>query len=322
VIIVQTPLRISFLGGGTDFEDFYSQHGGAVLSTAINRYAFVMVKERIDDLIYLHYSKNEIVESVDDVQHDLIREAMRMTGVSKGVEIGTFVDVVEGTGLGSSSSLTVGLLQALYAYQGIIRDAAQLAEQACHIEIGLLKRPIGKQDQYIAAYGGMRLITFNVVNVVPQLVALNSNAVRRLNEHLLLLFTHRTRKASDILTAQQARIQENTPTLKEMRQLVNDGIATLSTNLDHFGELLHETWLLKRQLANGVTDSEIDLMYSTAREAGAVGGKLCGAGGGGFLLLYCANGKKDDVRAALGGLTEIPFQFEPDGSKVIFNYRR
>jgi D-glycero-alpha-D-manno-heptose-7-phosphate kinase len=324
VIVVQTPLRISFLGGGTDFEDFYLTEGGAVLSTAIDKCIFVVVKQRFDDMIYVNYSKKDIADSVDKLKHELVREAMRMTGMEKGVEITTLADIPsEGSGLGSSSSVTVGLLHALYAYQGEIKMAETLAKEACQIEIDILGKPIGKQDQYIAAYGNMRFITFGDNAIEAEKILLSTEDKRRLNENLLLFYTGMTREASTILTEQKANIDAHREVLRQMRKLAFEAKkAVLEGDFDGFGELLHQGWEFKKQLAGKISNSEIDEMYETARKAGAIGGKITGAGGGGFLLLYCRKERQEGVRRALEGLRELPFRFENYGSKVIFNYRR
>lgn len=323
MIIVQTPLRISFVGGGTDFDDFYLSQGGAVISTAIDKYVFVIVKERFDDLICLNYTKRERVERVDDLGHELVREAMRLTGVSKGIEITTLADVpAEGTGLGSSSSVTVGLLQALYAYQGELRTVETLAQEACRIEIDILKHPIGRQDQYIAAYGNLRFITFSDAGVEVEKVALPPEERRRLNDALLLFYTGVTRASSEILKEQKANINDRLSVLGEMKKLAFQAKgAIMQGAFDELGEILHSSWELKKTLASKITNPQIDERYEAARKAGAIGGKITGAGGGGFLLLYCPKEKQDAVRKTLK-LRELPFRFEPDGSKVIFNYRR
>lgn len=324
MIVVQTPLRISFLGGGTDFEDFYLSRGGAVLSTAIDKCVFVIVKERFDDMIYVNYSKKEIVDRVDKLEHELVREAMRVTGVAKGLEITTLADIpAEGTGLGSSSSVTVGLLHSLYAYRGEIVSAKTLAEQACHIEVDVLRKPIGKQDQYIASYGNMRFITFSNSGIKVEKIELSPEDKRRLNDALLLFYTGVTRKSSEILLEQKTNINQHIEVLSEMRKLAFEARnAILEGAFDEFGEILHRGWEFKKQLASKVTNSKINDIYETARRAGAIGGKVTGAGGGGFILFYCPKGKQDDVVRALKGLKEMPFRFQQDGSKVIFNYRR
>ncbi|MDD5288778.1 MAG: GHMP kinase [Dehalococcoidales bacterium] len=324
MIIVQTPLRISFLGGGTDFEDYYRLNGGgAVLTTAINKHTFVIVKERFDNMIYVNYSRKEIVERVEDLQHELIKEAMKLTGVEKGVEITTLADIPsEGTGLGSSSSILVGLLLALHTYQGDSVTSEILAREACQIEIDTLKKPIGKQDQYIAAYGNMRFITFKTSGIDVGKLGICEAEKQRFDEHLLLFYTGRTRQADPILAEQKSKIEETKPLLAEMTKLAYRGKDALSEQAYcEFGELLHEGWKIKKQFASRVTDAEIDDAYEVARQAGAIGGKIAGAGGGGFMLLCCPPSKRDDVRSSLRGLREFPFRSYNDGSKVIFNYR-
>jgi D-glycero-alpha-D-manno-heptose-7-phosphate kinase len=324
MIVVQTPLRVSFLGGGTDFEGFYRDHGGAVLSTSINKCVFIIVKERFDDLIYVNYSTKEVVDRFDKLQHELVREAMRMTGVQKGVEITTLADVPsEGTGLGSSSSVTVGLLHALHAYRGELKTAESLAREACRIEIETLGKPIGRQDQYIAAYGNMRFIVFGNNGVEVEKIELPPEDKKRLNDNLLLFYTGVTRKSSEILSEQKANISERLEVLSVMKDLAFEArSAILEGAFNELGEILHRGWELKRRLASRISNCEIDEIYGAARRAGAIGGKVSGAGGGGFLLLYCPKEKQDEVQRALRNLRELPFRFEQDGSKVIFSYRR
>jgi D-glycero-alpha-D-manno-heptose-7-phosphate kinase len=323
MIIVQTPLRLSFLGGGTDFEDYYKIHGGAVLSTAINKNVYIIVKERFDDYIYINYSKKEIVDDVSKLEHGLVREAMKLTNVEKGIEITTLADVpAEGTGLGSSSSITVGLLHALYTYRGEIVTQRTLADQACHIEIERLHKPIGRQDQYIAAFGNMRFISFNEKGIDIEYIQLASELKRKLESSLMLFYTGITRKADDVLSEQKDNIYRNSKMLEDLNGLAFEAKKLLlQGDLDGFGEAIHRGWMLKRGFASRVTNSSIDGIYETARKAGAIGGKITGAGGGGFLLLYCPVEKQKAVRAALGHLRELPFRFQDDGSKVIFNYR-
>ena len=325
MIVVRTPLRLSFFGGGTDFAGYYNRQGGQVVSTAIDKYVYVIVKERFDDKIYVNYSQKEIVDRVDELRHELVREAMRLTGVERGIEITTLADVPSsGTGLGSSSSVTVGVLQALYTYEGRIVEAERLARQACEIEIERCRKPIGKQDQYIAAYGGLRQIRFLPgEGVETEEIALSEPQAQRLNRNLLLFYTHTTRAASSVLVEQQANIPERLGFLDALQALAQRGAECLRQgDLDTFGRLLHEGWELKKNLASGVSNDRLDALYDTARQAGALGGKIAGAGGGGFLLLYCALDKQEAVREALGHLRELPFAFERDGTRVIFNIRR
>jgi D-glycero-alpha-D-manno-heptose-7-phosphate kinase len=325
MIIVQAPLRVSFFGGGTDFAGFYEEEGGSVLSCAIDKYIFVTVKKRFDHLLRIGYTKQEMVERVADIQHELIREALRRTGIERGIEITTMGDIPSaGSGLGSSSTVTVGALHALYTYLGELVMAEQLAREACEIEIDTLGKPIGIQDQYIAAYGGLRYFEFNAGRrVCSERITLAPGLLMRLNESLLLFFTGVTRKADTILGEQQRNIQERRVILRRLKQMAVEGRRVMERGqLDAIGELLHEGWTLKKQLASQISNSEIDDLYLLARRAGALGGKIAGAGGGGFLLLYCPPEKRAAVRAALTHLQELPFQIEQDGSKVIFNYRR
>lgn len=325
MIISQTPLRISFFGGGTDFPDFFAQEPGMVLSSAIDKYIFVIIKERFDDKIRVGYTRTELVDSIDELEHELVRESLRRTGITRGVEINTMGDIPsEGSGLGSSSTVTVGLLHAMYMYLGTPKDHAALAREACEIEIDVLKKPIGVQDQYIAAFGGQRVLQFcpdGEVQVQP--IAMQPNVARRLNQNLMLFYTNMARKAESVLTEQRSNIEERRPVLREMKRMVLLGKAALEEGaLDDFGLLLHEAWQLKKQLASKVSNSAIDEIYDTAIRAGALGGKITGAGGGGFLLLYCPREKQDNVRSALHHLRELPFHLERDGTKIIFNYRR
>lgn len=324
MIIVQSPLRISFFGGGTDFPDYYLQEEGCVLSTAIDKYIFVVIKQRYDDKLRIGYTRTEMVDQVDEIQHELIREALKLTGIKKGVEITTMGDIPAGSGLGSSSAVTVGALHAMYTFLNENVPASRLAREACEIEIERLKKPIGVQDQYISAFGGLRLIEFKrdgSIHVHP--VVLEPALKRRLNESLLIFFTGVTRQADSILSEQQQNIQQRLTILREMKDMAKTAHQELLRgNVDVLGNLLHESWLLKKQLASGISNGMIEEAYQAARSAGALGGKIAGAGGGGFLLLYCPYEKREAVRKALSNMKELPFQLEPDGSKVIFNYRR
>lgn len=325
MIIVQTPLRVSFLGGGTDFPSFYCSEGGCVLSSTIDKFIFITVKRRFDNKLRLGYTQAEMVDSVDEIHHELIREALRKTGIWEGIEITTMGDIPSaGSGLGSSSTVTVGSLQALYTLLGEIVPAEQLAREACEIELDILHKPIGVQDQYIVAYGGLRLLEFHTDGqITARRITLDPDTYRRLNDNLMLFFTGVTRQAGSILAEQRENIPQRLKTLRTLKEMAYVACQELeSGHVDALGELLHEGWELKKSLASQVTNRGIDSIYEVAREAGAVGGKITGAGGGGFLLLYCPHEKQDAVRAALRGLQELPFRLEHDGSKVIFNYRR
>lgn len=325
MIIVQTPLRISFFGGGTDFPDYYREEGGCALSSAIDKYIFVTIKQRFDEKLRVGWTRTEMVDSIDEIQHELIREALRKTGIRKGVEITTMGDIPsEGSGLGSSSTVVVGALHAMYSYLDELVVAERLAREACEIEIDTLGKPIGIQDQYIAAYGGLRFFEFRPDGCVhSQPIILNEERQRLLNENLLLFFTGVTRHSATILTEQKRKINDRRTILGEMKTLAYTARdALLHGELDSIGRLLHESWLLKKQLASQISNTHLDEMYDAARRAGAIGGKITGAGGGGFLLLYCPPGTAEKVRAALSHLQELPFLLARDGSKVIFNYRR
>jgi D-glycero-alpha-D-manno-heptose-7-phosphate kinase len=325
MIITQTPLRISFFGGGTDLREFYDREPGWVLSSTIDKYIFVVIKERFDDKIRVGYTHTELVDDIDQLEHELVRECLRRTGITKRVEISTMADIPsEGSGLGSSSTVTVGLLNAMYTYLGTPKDQDTLAREACEIEIDVLHKPIGKQDQYIAAFGGQRFIRFNPDEQVDvETATIEPNLARRLNQNLMLFYTKVARKAESVLTEQRQNTRDRMPVLREMRDMALQGRQYLCDGrLDDFGRLLHESWLLKKQLASKISSGEIDNLYATALEAGALGGKIAGAGGGGFLMIYCPREKQDAVRSALRDLPELPFHLERDGTKVIFNYRR
>lgn len=325
MIVTQTPLRISFGGGGTDLAAYYAAREGFVVSTAIDKFAYVIVKERFDDEIYLNYMRKEIVSEVDSVEHELIREAMRMTGVDRGVEVTLLSDIPsEGSGLGSSSSFTVGLLNAFYAYRGELVTAERLAQEACEIEIERLGNPIGKQDQYIAAYGGVRSFRFcRDEQVEVKRIEMTGDSVRDLGSRLYLFFTGKTRKANVILSEQKKSTSDRAAELDGIKDLAFELAPSLRDgSLDAVGDVLHRGWELKRKLASGISNPDIEAMYRLAREGGALGGKICGAGGGGFLLAYCKPDKQEQLAAAMSGYRQLPFQLERDGSKVIFNYRR
>lgn len=324
MIISRTPLRISFVGGGSDIESFYRHQAGAVVSTTINKYIYIAVNHQFDGRIILNYSKTEIVRKVEDIENNLIREALRTTKIQDGIHITSIADVPsEGTGIGSSSSYIVGLLNALYAYKGKYVSAESLAQKACKIEIDILRKPIGKQDQYAAAYGGFNHIQFNpdgTVFVNP-IICLSATK-RKLERKLLLLYTGLMRSADSILTKQTKnminKIQKR-KIMSKMVELAKKMYRELSgNNLDLFGKLLHENWMLKREMADGITNSQIDKWYKIARENGAIGGKILGAGGGGFLLFYASEDKHERIIHALPELLPLKFRFEPQGSKIIF----
>lgn len=318
-------MRISFFGGGTDFPSFFMEEGGCVLSSAIDKYIYVAVKERFDRKLRIGYTQTEMVDSVDEIQHELIREALHVTGITAGIEITTMGDIPsEGSGLGSSSTVTVGALHALYTYLGEIVSAERLARESCSIEIDRLKKPIGIQDQYIAAYGNLRFFDFLPDGQVKvEKVSLDAESRRALNDRFLLFFTGMSRKADNILNEQQKNIKDRLTILREIKQMVYEARNVLSSgDFDAFGLLMHESWKLKKSLAGHITNGAIDDLYELALRSGATGGKITGAGGGGFLLLYVPYERQLAVRNALCELQELPFRLESDGTKVIFNYRR
>lgn len=325
MIIVQTPLRVSLFGGGTDFPSFFMEEGGYVLSSAIDKYIFVMIKGRFDNKLRIGYTQTEMVDEVDQIHHELIRESLRLTGIERGIEITTMGDIPsEGSGLGSSSTVTVGALHAMYAYRGEIVSAERLAREACAIEIETLGKPIGIQDQYIAAYGGLRFFEFLPGGEVKsEKVKISPEAHRVLNDNLLLFFTGVSRDSSSILREQTSNITDRRSELREIKQLACQARSDIEKgNLDTLGVLIHQSWELKKRLAGTISNGHINEIYETARRAGAIGGKITGAGGGGFLLLYVPYEHQNNVRIALNGLQELPFRLEADGTKVIFNYRR
>lgn len=326
MIISQTPLRVSLAGGGTDLPAYCGRSEGRVLSTAIDKYIHVIVQERFDEQIHVNYAKRkEVVASIDAVQHPLAREAMKIAGMRHGFEVTTLADIPsEGSGLGSSSSLTVGLLNAFHAFMGRQVDAGRLAAQACEIEIDRLGKPIGRQDQYIAAYGGVRFLRFGRGGRVDvEDVEASQAVLRELENGLLLYFTGKTRSADVLLEEQGASMSRNRRSLDRIRDLADAARKSLeSGDADGIGRVLDANWRLKRGLAAGVSDRDIDAFYARARRHGAIGGKVTGAGGGGFFVLYAPAIKRARLRAALKDRRELPVAIEPDGSKIIFNQKR
>lgn len=304
MIITKTPLRISLLGGNTDFPAYFKKHGGACLSMTIDKYIYCIVKKRFDNQIWVNYSKKEIVDKVGDIKHDLVREAMKLVGVNEGIEITFLSDVPsEGSGLGSSSAVTIGLLNALHTYKGENVPARQLAEEACWIERDILGHPIGVQDQYAIAFGGFNLLRFkkNEVQVTP---------IDFTNNGLILFYTGITRKADKILSNMKLDKRILDQTKKIVYEALEDG---------NFGKHLNNHWELKKKLNKTVSNKKLDKMYKDALMAGAVGGKIVGAGGGGFLLLVVPLQYQEAVRSMLSGYKELPFNLDKYGSRVIIN---
>ena len=325
MIITRTPLRISFAGGGTDLPSFYRPHGGgAVVSAAIDKFVHVIVNEKFDRSIRVAYSRTENVERLDDLQHGLVREAMRAAGVSEALEIHTIADIPsEGTGLGSSSSLTVGLLNALYAFRGELRDPAELGAEACRIEIDTLGGTLGKQDQYIAAFGGIQHLEFRSDDSVRATPLPISTADREsLSDHLSLFYTGITRTAEGILKDQSSRTGENQAALFRMRELAGEARdAIVGRDWERLGHLLDEGWQLKRGLSAGISNPEIDRHFAEAKAAGAYGGKVTGAGGGGFLLLVHPPERSRQIAAALSPMQPLRVRITPEGSRILGIHR-
>jgi D-glycero-alpha-D-manno-heptose-7-phosphate kinase len=321
MIISQTPYRVSFAGGGTDIPGFYRQDFGAVLSATIDRHIYVNVHRRFEPNIRVAYSRIELADRVNAIEHDLVREALQLTGIDEPLEITTIGDVPASTGMGSSSTLTTGLLTALYAHRGQFIDRNRLAQQACEIEIDVLKKPIGRQDQYAAAFGGLNYIRFNPddsVDVEP--VPCSAETRAEFERHVLLVYTEQTRSADEILGRLGQTAAENHDILRRMRDLaaqMREALTGLG-NLNQFSRLLHTGWELKRSLGCGISSGRVDELYQKARRAGAEGGKLLGAGGGGFLLLMAPPDRHRAIREVLGRPRELPFHITRHGSRIIF----
>lgn len=321
MIITKTPFRISFCGGGSDIEDFYREYGGCVLSTTINRYMYLTIHPYFDETkTVLKYSQNEIVDNICNIDHSIFRCVLNEQKIS-GVEISSTADVPSGTGLGSSSSFTVGLLHTLACYKGKYISKGKLAEKACKIEIEQLGAPIGKQDQYAAAFGGLNFISFHkddTVSVEP--VIAKSSTFKKLQKNLVMFYTGIVHDANQILSIQKKNIYQSDKrkNLIEMCNLTKCMKKSLENNtINDFGLILHESWIKKRELAENISNSIIDEMYGKALENGALGGKLLGAGGGGFLLFYCPEEKQILLGEKLG-LKPFQFEFEHDGSSVVY----
>jgi len=327
VIVSRAPVRFSLGGGGTDLPSYSSVHGGFLVAAAIDRSVYVSANRRFYDSIRLAYSKTEIVDSVDAIEHRIFREALRFTGITRAIELTSVADVPSNSGLGSSSSFTVGLLNALHAFKREFVSSRTLAEEACHIEIDLLKQPIGKQDQYIAAHGGITAFTFapdGSVDIEP--LHVRPEVLVELEASLLVFYSGVERQASSVLAEQGENLRDNrSGEVDRMHRIKELGHETrrilLEGNLDAYGELLHEHWLNKRTLASTMTDTAIDDHYAAARAAGALGGKLMGAGGGGFFMFYAAPADRRRVHAALTarGLRPLRFRLGAGGAHIAAN---
>ena len=323
MILAKSPFRISFAGGGSDLPDFYRRQTGVVVSTTIDKAMYIAIHPYFHEKIRIKYSRTEDVSNTSEIQHPLVRECLRIMNIDCGMEIASFADVPAGTGMGSSSAFTVALLHALYALAGKNPSADELAKTSCHVEIDRAGEPIGKQDQYATAFGGLNCIRFHPdesVEIIP--ITCSNETRKKLEQHLMLFYTGGERSASSILQEQGRNMSQpdKFSAVVEMTKLAEELFTSLGRNqIDSFGDILQAGWLLKSKLARDITNSPIESNYRLAREAGAEGGKLLGAGSGGFLLLYCHPEKQSQVRDALAHLQEMPFAMSHEGSQVVHN---
>ncbi len=324
MIISQTPLRMSFVGGGSDLPSFYRKQVGAVVSATIDKYIYINVNKKFDNQIRASYSITEFVDKPSKLKHELIRESLKLLGIKSGIEITSIADIPSGgTGLGSSSSYTVGLLNALNAYLSRFSSKEHLASTACRVEIDKCRKPIGKQDQYAAAYGGLNLIEFQPDNsVVVNPIICKADTKHKLNQNLLLLYTGISRSADAILVHQNKNMLSNHKTRDLLAQMVklayHQAESISKNNLKSFGEALDENWKMKTKLSQGISNPTFDKWYNTAKSNGAIGGKILGAGGGGFFLLYAPKSKHESIVESLPKLRKINFNFDAEGSKIIY----
>lgn len=325
MIISKTPFRISFFGGGTDYPVWYREHGGAVLATSMNKYCYITCRPLPPFFGYKYrivYSKHETAKEISEIQHPSVRETLSFMNIDSGVEIHHDADLPARTGLGSSSAFTVGLLNALYALKGKMAAKTQLALDAIHIEQERIGENVGSQDQTTAAFGGLNKIEFggeHKIRVQP--ITINSKKCRLLQDHLMLFFTGFSRTASDIAREQIRKTPEKKRELNKMMEMVGEAIAILNgsdSNITDFGRLLHESWMIKRSLTDRISTPEIDKIYAAAMNAGALGGKVLGAGGGGFILFFVEPDNQSKVKEKLGNLLHVPFKFENLGSQIIY----
>jgi len=322
MIISRTPYRVSFFGGGTDYPEWYRENGGTVLATSIDKYCYISCRYLppfFEHKYRIVYSQIELVNEVDEIRHPSVREVLKYLEINQGVEIHHNGDLPSRSGLGSSSSFTVGLLNALYALKGIMPSKTQLAQDAIYVEQKIIKENVGSQDQVISAVGGFKKVDFTDEGFQVKPITINKEKIQALQSHLMLFFTGISRTASQIAGEQIKQIPNKKSELTEMYKMVDEGIKILNSNADlnDFGKLLHENWMLKRCLTNKVSTLYIDYIYEQALKAGASGGKILGAGGGGFILFFIKPEFQDALKGALSGLLNIPFKFENRGSHII-----
>jgi D-glycero-alpha-D-manno-heptose-7-phosphate kinase len=330
MIVSRASVRFSLGGGGTDLPSYSREHGGFVVAAAVDKFVNVCVARRFQNNIRLAYTESEIVDDVEQIKHRIFKAALKMTGIERGVELHSLADVPANTGLGSSSSFTVALLNGLHAFKREFVPAQQLAEEACRLEIDVLKEPIGKQDQYIAAFGGVSALTFHTDGSVDvERLPLRDDVIDDLEANLIIYYSGVERSASSVLKEQAKTITQNTDAaVQRMHRIKELGHETrrilLSGEIDRYGEMLHEHWTNKRKLASNMSDGTIDEYYDAARKAGAVGGKLMGAGGGGFFMFYVRAADRRRVHEALAGrgLRPMRFRFDFDGARIMANFHR
>jgi len=330
MIVSRAPVRITLGGGGTDLKSYYYKYGGFVISAAIDRYCTILASRRFYDSIRLSYSEMEMRDNVDEIKHRIFREALKFIGIEKGIELHSVADVPANSGLGSSSSFTVSLLNALHAYNRDYVAQKQLAEEACHIEIDVLGEPIGKQDQYIAAFGGITCLTFEKSGeVLVEPLRISDETLDQLESNLVFFFTGKERSASKILSDQDERSRKNDlGVIQNLHQIKDIGLQTRNYlekgNINMLGELLHAHWEIKKRRSHKISDPFIDECYEMARNNGADGGKIMGAGGGGFFMFYCNNRDKPRLSEAMKkmGLKPIRFHFDFEGAKILVNVKR
>lgn len=322
--MTKAPVRVSFFGGGTDYPEYFNQHGGAVLATAIDKYSYVtantFLSKLFDYKVRISYREVELVKEVSDIQHGVFRECLNFLNISSDIELHNVADLPAFSGLGSSSTFTVSLLQALHAYKGDIVNGIQLAYEAIHVERNLLKDNVGCQDQTMAAVGGFNVLEFKTEDDIKvHRIPVSQDRIRELESHLLLVFTNITRKASNVVAGQLKRVSQNEQTLRAMRGMVDTGYAILTSNTSicEYGELLHKAWVAKQTLASDVSNQSINQMYKKARDHGAIGGKLLGAGGGGFLLLFARPEIHGKLRSAFSEQQIVDVKLNARGSEIV-----
>jgi len=326
MIGTRTPFRISFVGGGTDLKSFYSRRPGFVVSTTINKYMYIFIHPFFDQKIQVKYSRTELVEHIEEIAHPVVREVLKKFNIS-GVDINSIADIPAGTGLGSSCAFTVGLFNALYAYVGQKIDKEGLAQRACDLEINVLKEPIGKQDQYATAYGGLNFITFLPDDrVIVEPVKMSPERLAQLEKNLILFYLGGPRAARDILTYQVENLERDERKFTALEKMANIALKFKTClengSLDDVGVWLEENWQLKKTLSPLISNEKIDHYYQAAKRNGALGGKLLGAGGGGFLLFYCPEEHQEKLKLSLADLRPMKVRFDKLGSQIIFDDRK